>query len=335
MKKISLSVLAVCFIFMTVFAQNEAINNYGLKGNPSFFRLRSYELSRDSLTGELVVGEEADSFSNESYNARFTPDGKEKVWHFVNRGRSCTSIQRCVDKDGKKYTLQIHNNELEKYTVDRLYKPVEQREGGFEIFYWLRDTYKLPFDNASDTVHLASTDTIVDVMHNGILQAEYQSEWNIVYENQYTAEGQMAIDFSQWLTAFRPKERIVRVYRQNKLIAERQYEANGELGYQKIFHYDDLGRLVLDRQEYKRTPVEEDVYEYMDTVAMDSSRLSENSAADAFWQHRYEYDSQPDEFGNWTSRNVFYLTDKMREEEPAWREERKIRYYKKRVGFER
>lgn len=50
--------LVVCIVNANthVWAQNDALKVYDLKGNPSMLRFRSFKLSLDSLTGKLKVG---------------------------------------------------------------------------------------------------------------------------------------------------------------------------------------------------------------------------------------------------------------------------------------
>lgn len=122
--------LVVCIVNANthVWAQNDALKVYDLKGNPSMLRFRSFKLSLDSLTGKLKVGEEMDQVSTDSYRVHFTKSGKETVWHYINNGKSSTSMQYGTDGMGKYYTYQMHNNEIEKYIVEQIYEP-EKRCG--------------------------------------------------------------------------------------------------------------------------------------------------------------------------------------------------------------
>lgn len=313
----------VCLICANtaVSAQDNALKVYGLKGNPSMLRFRSFELSIDSLTGKLKTGKEMDQFSTDSYRVYFTKNGKVAVWHYVNNGRTCASIQNCMDEMGKFYSYQMHNNKIESYTVEHTYKS-ESYGDGFTIHSKLKKSYNFSWNNATDTTSLLAIDTVMEVLKNDLLFASYQSNGKILTEYNYKVDKNIVrADFFKNIT---PDLRIVRIYQNGKLSSIYRFDAKGEKISQEQMFYDDLDRLVLEREDFKRVEVSSG-----DWVAIDSLPTSKNNnmLKEGYWQYRYEYDTPMDEKGNWLSRNVFWQTDEHPKEKPVWREERKIQYY--------
>ena len=51
---------------------SNAHNDYFLKGKPESLYHRTFELSKDSLTGEIIIGKEFDSLSDSSFRIYFT-----------------------------------------------------------------------------------------------------------------------------------------------------------------------------------------------------------------------------------------------------------------------
>lgn len=304
-------------------AQNDALKVYGLKGNPSMLRLRSFELSLDSLTGKLKVGEEMDQVSTESYRTHFTKSGKEAAWHYISNGKSCTSMQYGTDGMGKYYTYQIHNNEIEKYTVEQIYKP-EKHCDDCIIRSKLKKKYEFSFNNVTDTISFVVADTVIEIMKNDLLLASYQSDGKVLVE--YYNEVNKEDDFvrTSFFKDIMPQLRIVRVYQNGKLDSERHYDVQGEETSRKRFTYDKLGRLVMEREDFQRVEISSGDYMFIDSL---STNEVPAMPKEGYWQYRYEYDSPMDENGNWLSRNVFLQTDEHPKEQPVWREERKIRYY--------
>lgn len=323
--KIILVFWGICMINVNipVEAQNDASKVYDLKGNPSMLRFRSFKLSLDSLTGKLKIGEEMDQISTESYRVHFSKSGKETAWHYISGGKSCTSMQYGVDGTGKYYTYQIHNNEIEKYTVEQIYKP-EKHCGKFTVHSRLKRIYEFSLNNVTDTVSLVVVDTVMEIMKNGLLLANYQSAKKKLVEYYYEVNKEDSLVRVGFFKDIMPELRIVQVYQNGKQSLEQRYDAEGELTSQKHFTYDGLGRLVLEREDFQRVEVSSGDY-----VVIDSLSISKECGLkkQGYWQYRYEYDSPMDEKGNWLSRNVFWQTDEHPKEQPVWREERKIRYY--------
>lgn len=304
-------------------AQNDALKVYDLKGNPAMLRFRSFKLAPDSLTGKLKIGEEMDQSSTESYKTYFTENGKEAVWHYMNDGRSCTSMQYCMDETGKHYAYQIHNNEIEKYTVEQNCRS-ERCDDDFTIHSKLKQTYEFSLNNATDTMSLVATDTVMKVMKNDLLLASYQTDGRILTEYYYDINKDDNMAGTHFFKDIIPSLRIVRIYQSGKQRSEYRYDATGKEIFHKQFTYDELGRLALEREDFQRVEVSSGDYVVIDSLsANDVPVLSK----EGYWQYRYEYDSPMDEKGNWLSRNVFWQTDEHPKEKPVWREERKIRYF--------
>ena len=315
----------VCIINANTYvgAQNDALKVYDLKGNPSMLRFRSFKLSLDSLTGKLKVGEEMDQVSTESYRVHFSKSGKEAAWHYISNGKSCTSMQYGTDGMGKYYAYQIHNNEIEKYTVEQIYEP-EKRCGDCMIRSKLKKIYEFSFNNVTDTISSVVADTVMEMMKNDLLLASYQSAKNIQVEYYYEVHQEDSFVRTNLFKDIMPQLRIVRVYQNEKLDSEHRYDAKGEETSRKRFTYDKLGRLVMEREDFQRVEVSSGEYMLIDSL---STNEVPAMPKEGYWQYRYEYDSPMDEKGNWLSRNVFWQTDEHPKEQPVWREERKIRYY--------
>ena len=317
--------LVVCIVNANthVWAQNDALKVYDLKGNPSMLRFRSFKLSLDSLTGKLKVGEEMDQISTDSYRVHFTKSGKEAAWHYISSGKSCTSMQYGTDGMGRYYAYQIHNNEIEKYTVEQIYEP-EKRCGDCMIRSKLKKIDEFSFNNVTDTISFVVADTVMEIMKNDLLLASYQSDGKVLVEYYNEVHKEDSFVRTNLFKDIMPQLRIVRVYQNGKLDSEHRYDAKGEETSRKQFTYDKIGRLVMEREDFQRVEVSSGDYVFIDSL---STNEVPAMPKEGYWQYRYEYDSPMDEKGNWLSRNVFWQTDEHPKEQPVWREERKIRYY--------
>ena len=77
-------------------------------------------------------------------------------------------MQYGTDGMGKYYAYQIHNNEIEKYTVEQIYEP-EKRCGDCMIRSKLKKIYEFSFNNVTDTISSVVADTVIEKMINHLM----------------------------------------------------------------------------------------------------------------------------------------------------------------------
>ena len=294
---------------------SDAHDKYCLKGTPQSLYHRTYEIARDSLTGELIVGNELDYISELSYRINFTENGNVQDFHYIHDGRATTSLSNFFDPEGRYCTLQIEDNIPTSYQRNWIdnYKEPQYNQG--YVYQLIQEEYAMSY--FGDSLLLTSRDTTHCIEKDNIILSLFVPETDNQYDNYPIKDSNY---YAHYIDSCRnnviPQNRTLNLYNEKEQLSVTiEYTPiSKHPSFIEYFYYDKNGMLTLNKRLSYVT------FDESGEVIYISAPLS-----DIF---RYEYpEDSIDQQGNWTKRYVFRQFRKEKEQ-PLYLECRQIDYIK-------
>ena len=314
---ISILILSVTTIngqaFLPKIESIDARDCYSLKGNPHTLYHQTFELLRDSLTGEIVIGDELDYFSDLSYRINFTDQGNVYGFHYIQNGISCTSIHNFFDKEERYCNLQIMDNVPVSYQRSWVDNYKEPHDNQVHVYKLIQEDYSIP--GFCDSLLLTRCDTTFCIEKDSIILSVYMPDTDIQSISLPVKDSLYYIHIiDSCLNNRLPKNRTINLYNeQEQLVKIIKYTEISPLPTSiETFYYNKQGMLISDT-----TLSHLGFGEFGEVIYVD------NPQVDIFL---YEYpDNSIDGHGNWIKRYVFRQYQHERAE-PLYMEHRRITY---------
>lgn len=294
---------------------SNAHNDYFLKGKPESLYHRTFELSKDSLTGEFIIGKEFDSLSDSSFRIYFTNDGDVQEFHHIYNGTSSTSLRYFYDPEKRYCVLQTYLNSPESYQRNWIENYQSSDNTQSNVYNLIQEEYYM--SDFGDSLLLTNRDTILCIEKDGIFLSYFFYNTNSQCDN-YPAKD--SLYYAQYIDSCRnnvlPQYRTINLYNeQEQIVTQIEYTPiSKQPSYMEYYYYNEQGLLISHKRLIYITFDEFGEYVY-----------SHEPQSDIF---RYEYpDNSIDEQGNWTKRYVFRQFRKEKEQ-PLYLECRQIDYIK-------
>lgn len=155
-----------CTNIFTYYKNSNAHNDYFLKGKPESLYHRTFELSKDSLTGEIIIGKEFDSLSDSSFRIYFTNDGDVQEFHHIYNGTSSTSLRYFYDPEKRYCVLQTYLNSPESYQRNWIENYQSSDNTQSNVYNLIQEEYYM--SDFGDSLLLTNRDTILCIEKDGI-----------------------------------------------------------------------------------------------------------------------------------------------------------------------
>lgn len=314
---ISILILSVTTIngqaFLPKIESIDACDCYSLKGNPHTLYHQTFELLRDSLTGEIIIGDELDYFSDLSYRVNFTDKGNVYGFHYIQNGTSRTSIHNFFDKKERYCNLQIMDNVPVSYQRSWVDNYKEPQDNQVHVYKLIQEDYSIP--DFCDSLLLTRCDTAFCIEKDSIILSIYIPDTDIQSISLPVKDSLYYIHIiDSCLNNQFPQNRTINLYNeQEQIVRIIHYTSSGSHpSFIETFQYDEQGMLVMDK--------------FLDYVSFDELGETIYLAEPKVNMFQYEYpENSIDEHGNWVRRYVFrqYQNEKP---EPLYFECRRITY---------
>lgn len=302
--------------FLNRLETSDARTFYALKGNPLTLYHQTFEISQDSLTGEIIVGNEIDYFSDLSYLVNFTEQGNLYNWHYIVGGISSSSNHYFYDLEERYCNLQIMENtpiSCQKNSVYNFEEPIDCRAHKYKL---IQEYYSIP--DYGSSIQLTTCDTLIFIEKDSILvsiyspDADFRTDSYPIKDSLYYA---LLID--SCFNNQSPQSKTINLYNDlDQIVKIIEYSSDCQLPvYVETFEYDEQGMLVTNKRSnyWGFNELGEGIYLTEPNVDL----------------YQYEYPEYSiDEYGNWRERYVFRKYQK-RKLEPLYLESRNIIYTNK------
>ena len=198
-------------------------NDYFLKGKPESLYHRTFELSKDSLTGEIIIGKEFDSLSDSSFRIYFTNDGDVQEFHHIYNGTSSTSLRYFYDPEKRYCVLQTYLNSPESYQRNWIEKYQSSENTQSNVYILIQEEYYM--SDFGDSLLLTNRDTILCIEKDGIFLSYFFYNTNSQCDN-YPAKD--SLYYAQYIDSCRnnvlPQYRTINLYNeQEQIVTQIEY----------------------------------------------------------------------------------------------------------------
>lgn len=302
--------------YLPKLGNSDAHDNYFLKGKPLTLYHQTFEISQDSLTGKIIIGNELDYFSELSYRINFTDEGNVLNFHYIHEGISSTSTCNFFDPEGRLCKLQIHNNIPVSYQRNRIdnYEEVQDQNKG-HIYKLIQEEYSMSY--FSDSLLLTKRDTTICIEKDSIMLSLFMPDTDTQHDSYPIKD---SLYYALFIDSCRnnqlPHSRTINLYNeQEQIIKIIEYTPISKLpSFIELFYYNEQGLVILDKR-----------FNYVSFNEFGDTIYLTEPTTDIY---RYEYpENSIDEQENWTQRYVFRRF-RQEKEQPLYMERRKISYLK-------